>query len=199
MLDFAADIKNGDKVLDAGCGNGRLLEAFSDKQIEYLGIDNSAALLRLAKANYPNYNFQELDLSAADFADANFLAGRKFDFIFCIAVLQHLPGTALRIQALKNLKKLLVPGGRLLISNWNLWNGPKRSLLFKQAIKRIIGLNKLDFGDLIFPWKNSAGEEVSERYYHAFNGRELKSLAAQAGFKVKLFKKDQHNYWLVLC
>jgi 2-polyprenyl-3-methyl-5-hydroxy-6-metoxy-1,4-benzoquinol methylase len=198
MLTFAADIKNGAKVLDAGCGNGRLLEALTDKQIEYLGIDNSAALLNLAKANYPEHNFQELDLSAADFADAKFLAGQKFDFIFCIAVLQHLPSSPLRIQALKNLKKLLAPGGQLLISNWNLWASTKRRLIFKQAIKKIIGFNKLDFGDVIFPWKNSAGEEVSQRYYHAFSGRELKSLATQAGFKIKLFKKDKHNYWLIL-
>lgn len=198
MLTFAAEIKDGAKVLDAGCGNGRLLEAFADKQIEYLGIDNSRALLNLAKANYPTYNFQELDLSAPDFADTNFLVGQKFDFIFCIAVLQHLPSAPLRVQVLKNLKKLLAPGGQLVISNWNLWASPKRNLVFKQGFKKIIGLNKLDFGDLIFPWKNSAGEEVSERYYHAFYKRELESLALQAGFKKIIVKKDPRNYWLIL-
>ena len=198
MLAFAAKIKNGTKVLDAGCGNGRLLEALADKQIEYLGIDNSAALLNLARINYPTRNFQELDLSAADFAGINFLAGQKFDFIFCIAVLQHLPSSPLRVQALKNFKKILAPGGQMLISNWNLWASTKRNLIFKQAFKKIIGLNKLDFGDLIFPWKNSAGEDVSQRYYHAFSGQELKSLAAQAGFKISLFKKDKHNFWLIL-
>ncbi|QQG52338.1 MAG: class I SAM-dependent methyltransferase [Candidatus Falkowbacteria bacterium] len=198
MLEFASNIKNGAKVLDAGCGNGRLLEAFRDKTIDYLGIDNSAALLNLAKANYPNYNFQELDLSAANFSDVNFLAGQKFDFIFCIAVLQHIPSRDLRVQLLKNFKTLLVPGGQLIISNWNLWASPKRSLLFKQALKKIIGLNKLDFGDIIFPWKNSAGEEVSERYYHAFYKRELKHLAHKAGFKKIVIKKDSRNYWLIL-
>jgi 2-polyprenyl-3-methyl-5-hydroxy-6-metoxy-1,4-benzoquinol methylase len=198
MLTFAANIKNGAKVLDAGCGNGRLLEALTDKQIEYLGIDNSAALLHLAKTNYSTHNFQELDLSAADFMEAKFLAGKKFDFIFCIAVLQHLPSAKLRIQVLKNLKKLLAPDGQLLISNWNLWASTKRHLIFKQALKKFIGFNKLDFGDLIFPWKNSAGEEVSKRYYHAFSGRELKFLAVQAGFKISLFKKDKYNYWLIL-
>jgi 2-polyprenyl-3-methyl-5-hydroxy-6-metoxy-1,4-benzoquinol methylase len=196
---LSADIKSGAKILDAGCGNGRLLEAFSNKQIEYLGIDNSRALLDLAKANYPAYNFRELDLGAPNFANTNLLVGKKFDFIFCIAVLQHIPSRDLRVQLLKNFKTLLAPSGQLIISNWNLWASPKRSLLFKQTLKKIIGLNKLDFGDVIFPWKNNVGEEVSERYYHAFNGRELKSLTAQAGFKIKLFKKDKRNYWLVLC
>jgi 2-polyprenyl-3-methyl-5-hydroxy-6-metoxy-1,4-benzoquinol methylase len=198
MLAFAADIKNGAKVLDAGCGNGRLLEALADKQIAYLGIDNSTALLNLARTNYPAHNFQELDLSTPNFSDSQIFSKQQFDFIFCIAVLQHLPSASLRIQALKNLKKLLVPGGQLLISNWNLWASAKRALIFQQAFKKIIGLNKLDFGDLIFPWKNNAGEEVSERYYHAFSGRELKTLALKADFKVRQFKKDQHNYWLIL-
>ncbi|MFA6417157.1 MAG: class I SAM-dependent methyltransferase [Patescibacteria group bacterium] len=195
---LSADIKAGARILDAGCGNGHLLEAFSNKQIEYLGIDNSRALLDLAKANYPAYNFQELDLSSPDFANTDFLAGQKFDFIFCIAVLQHIPSRDLRVQLLKNFKTLLYPGGQLIISNWNLWASPKRSLLFKQALKKIIGLNKLDFGDVIFPWKNSAGEEVSERYYHAFCKRELKRLALRAGFKKIVVKKDARNYWLIL-
>jgi 2-polyprenyl-3-methyl-5-hydroxy-6-metoxy-1,4-benzoquinol methylase len=195
---LAEEIKPGAKILDAGCGNGRLLEALTDKQIEYLGVDNSQALLALARTNYPGRNFQELDLSAPDFAGLEILKDKHFDFIFCVAVLQHIPSRAIRIQTLKNLKKLLAPEGQLIISNWNLWASAKRKLLLKQAFKKIIGLNKLDFGDLIFPWKNSAGEEVSERYYHAFRQSELKRLATQAGFKKIVIKKDLHNYWLIL-
>ncbi|HZJ41134.1 MAG TPA: class I SAM-dependent methyltransferase [Candidatus Saccharimonadales bacterium] len=198
MIKLAAGIKAGARILDAGCGNGRLLEAFTDKQIKYLGIDNSQILLNLARANYPERDFQEIDLSMLNFAETQALTGQQFDFIFCIAVLQHIPSTTIRIQVLKNFKKLLAPGGQLIISNWNLWASAKRNLIFKQAFKKVIGLNKLDFGDLIFPWKNSAGEEVSERYYHAFNKRELRSLASQAGFKKIVVKKDTHNYWLIL-
>src|SRR5680860_1089286 len=67
MIKLAAGIKAGARILDAGCGNGRLLEAFTDKQIKYLGIDNSQILLNLARANYPERDFQEIDLSMLNF------------------------------------------------------------------------------------------------------------------------------------
>ena len=42
-------ITPGDKVLDLGCGNGRLLQIFEDQDIEYIGIDNSEKLIKIAK------------------------------------------------------------------------------------------------------------------------------------------------------
>ncbi|PIX02803.1 SAM-dependent methyltransferase, partial [bacterium (Candidatus Gribaldobacteria) CG_4_8_14_3_um_filter_42_11] len=41
-------VKDGDKVLDVGCGNGRLVKAFENKKISYLGVDNSEKLIKLA-------------------------------------------------------------------------------------------------------------------------------------------------------
>lgn len=198
LEDFSREIKKGARVLDAGCGNGRLLEAFKDKQIDYLGLDSSSTLLELARRNYPQHNFLEMDLLAttANRESADFKNG--FDLIFCLAVLQHIPSFELRVQVLKKLKSWLVPGGRLIISNWNLWQSTKRVLIYRQIFKKVIGLNKLDWGDLIFPWKNSLGQKLSLRYYHAFSSRELRRLAQRAGFSNIIIKKDQHNYWLIL-
>ena len=52
------EVGRGAKVLDAGCGNGRLLEALSNNEIKYLGFDNSAALIALAKKKYPEKDFR---------------------------------------------------------------------------------------------------------------------------------------------
>ena len=40
-------VKNGDKVLDLGCGNGKLRLLFKDYQIDYFGVDNSKSSCRL--------------------------------------------------------------------------------------------------------------------------------------------------------
>ncbi|GAG26732.1 unnamed protein product, partial [marine sediment metagenome] len=49
---------NGDKVLDLGCGSGRLISLLKEKQIKYTGIDSSSDLIKIAKEKYPNFNFQ---------------------------------------------------------------------------------------------------------------------------------------------
>jgi SAM-dependent methyltransferase len=198
IRNWTEKIKTGDRILDAGCGNGRLLEALKDKNLDYLGIDGSEELIERARLNYPKNRFL-----VGDLLDLKKIADTNFDYIFCLAVLQHIPGEALRLKALEEMKNKLRTGGKIIISVWNLWNvggkGKKyRKQLFKNWFLKICGRNQLDSGDLIFPWKNSRGEAVSERYYHAFTGRELKRLAMKAGLIVSCLEKDRFNYWLIL-
>ena len=39
----------GERILDLGCGNGRLLEFFKDKKVDYIGTDFSEKLIEIAK------------------------------------------------------------------------------------------------------------------------------------------------------
>jgi 2-polyprenyl-3-methyl-5-hydroxy-6-metoxy-1,4-benzoquinol methylase len=96
---YAKEIKDGQNVLDVGCGSGRLISIFNDKKINYLGVDKSRELINYAKINYPGYRFEVGDLS-----ELSQLAEINFDYVFCAAVIHHLPGKDLRIAALKQLK-----------------------------------------------------------------------------------------------
>jgi len=42
----------GEKILDLGCGNGRLLEFLRDKRIDYIGVDPSEKLIEEARKKY---------------------------------------------------------------------------------------------------------------------------------------------------
>lgn len=191
MREFAAAVKDGDRVLDAGCGNGRLLEALKDKKISYLGIDNSSELIKTARANYPQYEFRE-----ADILDLRNMPEQEFDHIFCLAVLQHIPTVELRIRFLKNLVSRLKPAGRLISSTWNLGNMPKyRNLILKNRLLKLVGLYPYEARDLIFSWKDYSGQAISNRYYHAFTVREIKELSRAAGLKLKEIREDQYNIW----
>ena len=89
--------------------------------------------------------------------------------------------------------------GRVVISVWNLWNMRKhRQLLIKFYALKLIGKNKMDFGDIIWDWKAPSGDAVSRRYYHAFRMSELRKLGREAGFKIDKVYKDKFNYYLVL-
>ena len=194
---FAEKVKSGDSILDLGCGNGRLLEALKEKEINYLGVDNSSELISLAKKNYPIQKFIVGDILSLN--NNQEITNEGFDFIFCLAALQHIPGEELRVKALKDMATKLKIGGEMIISNWNLWANKKyRPQLIKNYLLKLIGQNEYDANDLIFPWKNSRGEEKTDRYYHTFTGNELKKLARLAGLNILSLKKDKYNLWLVL-
>lgn len=53
-------------VLDLGCGNGALTQKLSERGLKAIGLDASAELLEIARANYPNLTFIHGD--ATDFA-----------------------------------------------------------------------------------------------------------------------------------
>ncbi len=80
-------LANKKRVLDAGCGNGRvtaLLRTFAPKSSEVVGIDLTGA--QIAKANLgdiANTTFFEKDL-LGDLTDLG-----KFDFVYCQEVLHH--------------------------------------------------------------------------------------------------------------
>lgn len=198
IRNLVAEIKDNDKVLDVGCGNGRLLEALKGKKVSYLGVDNSVELIKIARQNYPNYKF-----IVGDILSLREITKDSFDYIFCVAVLPHIPSKKLQIQALEELRNRLNLGGRIILSVWNLWSRAAskekyRRLIFKNGLLKLSGRNKLELGDLVFPWKNAQGVAVSDRYYHAFTKLELKDLAKKTGLSIQKIKKDKFNYWLVL-
>jgi len=206
LINLASTVKDGESVLDVGCGNGRLTEAFKNKKINYLGVDNSEALIELANKNYireiassPSTAPRNDNFVVADILDLDKIPEKDFDYIFCIAVLHHLPGDDLQIKALKQMKNKIKNNGRIIITVWNLWSQKKFSkLIYKYALLKLFGKNEMDFGDILFDWKNNKGESLSRRYYHAFTKNELKKIVKLAGLKMKRFYKDKYNYCLIL-
>ena len=195
LSEVTKQVGDGDYLLDAACGNGRLLDELQDKKINYLGVDNSVELIRCAQKNYPEHEFQVNDLlSLQELVDGS------FDWVFCIAALHHLPGKDLRLKTLENLKAKMKKNGKMVISVWR----PEKNKKFLQAQRRnfwrkIFFLSPLDFGDALFEWGGKTESQKNLlRYYHCFSEKELKKIIDQAGLKIINFYQDQHNFFMIL-
>lgn len=187
----ANQIGTDDEIFDAGCGNGRLLDYLSNDFGQYLGFDQSEHLISLAQQRHPNYQFLVGDLS-----DLSILPSDRFSIIFCSAVISHLPGRRERRQLLKSFLRLSRSHGRLIINVWKL-EGRYRRKLWRIWWLKLTGRHPYGWRDLIFPWKNSEGNTVSPRYYHAFTRRGFRREIRQSGWQIESVRDDRFNYWLI--
>ncbi len=182
LIPLAKYVQSGEKVLDLGCGNGRLFSMLKDKNVKYVGIDSSEKLIEIAKSKYQGENLKFLVVEALrlPFSD------NSFNKIFSIAVLHHIPSDDFRIEFLKEARRVLQSKGLLILTVWNLrQNKAGPGLLLKYTILRILGKSKLDPGDIFYPWKNPEGKILAQRYVHCFRKKELEKLVEKAGFRIK--------------
>ena len=106
-LAAAAVVQRGDRVLDAACGTGDL--ALADVAAgagEVVGVDFSGRMLERARRKAPSIEWIEGDLLALPFGDASFDAATVGFGVRNVAELE---------QGLRELRRVLRPGGRLAV------------------------------------------------------------------------------------
>lgn len=183
---FFPYIKNGDFVVDLGCGNGRLFDYLSkEKDIKYLGIDNSHNILEKARKNYPA-EFIHGDLLEIPVESA------VVDTVVSIASLHHVPSKEFRTKAVQEMYRILKKKGTLIVRVWNLFQPKYKKYIWKAFFHHIFTFGKYDLRDVFIPW----GDKTS-RYYHAFTPKELRRLLEREGFKV--LKAIVNDNILVIC
>jgi SAM-dependent methyltransferase len=188
---FLIYIKNQDKVLDIGCGNGRLLQALKqeNKKISYWGIDFSSKLLKAARQNHPEANLVLGDITNTQ----TYEQLKNFDVCFCLAVFHHLPTPEIQLKTLKNIYKALKPNGILIISVWNLW----QSEYWKNHLENIGWKLKKGFKIrwLKVPYHLSNGRKIIKtvnRLCYCFTLNELEDKVKQVNFKLIDYSKGKN-------
>jgi len=99
---YLSALPNHTRVLDAGCGEGVLVDEFHDR-LAIEGID----------ANYASARVTRGSLLALPYSDG------RFERALCLDVLEHLPFSE-QGPALAELHRVLAPGGELLVTVPNL-------------------------------------------------------------------------------
>lgn len=156
VQEFTNSLRDTDVVLDIGCGNGRNLKK------NYIGIDNCDVFLKQCEEK--GFRTVKADMTKIP------LSTGCADAIISIASFHHLSTHERRVQALKEMRRLLKPGGKLLLSVWSKHQPKKTRRTFK-------------YGDNIVPWNK--GGKIYNRYYYIFYLKELTDLLLQTRFIIQ--------------
>jgi SAM-dependent methyltransferase len=108
LVDDVVRPQPGQRLLDFGCGNGRLVPFVP--QVEYVGVDSNAGYIDAARAEYGSPSVQFI---CGDLLKLGSLDIEPIDVVVSIGVLHHLDD-AVAEAALKSALAILRPGGRLI-------------------------------------------------------------------------------------
>ncbi len=105
-----AEAAHASRILDAGCGNGRYAALIKQKlpQVDVHAVDVSNEMLRHVP---PTISCKNASIQNLPYPD------NYFDLVYCVEALEHVPHPA---AAIKEMTRVLRPGGRLIIIDKNL-------------------------------------------------------------------------------
>lgn len=179
------------RVLDIGCGNGRLARWLAGQRAgaTYVGLDASAGLLAAAGQTIGGLAGIHAHLVMADATQPDWPAALRplvpandhFDAIYVLALLHHLPGFELRAAVLRQAGRLLAPGGVLVVSYWQF---PEEARWRERVLPwDTVGLTAgdVDAGDALLDWRRDG---PGLRYVHHVTPAEASGLARVASLQV---------------
>ena len=149
-------------ILDAGCGNGWLVNELSTQYKTVCGIDISPDLIKEAQNAYPGLNFQIADVSSSLPFEKH-----SFDAIILNMVLHNVED---QVHALKNLISILKPQGRILVTSVNSYYGYPVGVWKRHWWGRVLGrkprlelrpYNHLTDKDRSFVWAKTIPARLS--------------------------------------
>jgi len=121
LLD-AAHVGHGSRVLDVGTGSGDAAGQAVERGAEATGVDVAVAMVDIAARRNPQAIFIQGTATVLPFADGS------FDAVVGNNVIQHVGEPD---RAARELRRVLVPGGRIALSSWD---APERSPFFSAVL-----------------------------------------------------------------
>jgi ubiquinone/menaquinone biosynthesis C-methylase UbiE len=103
-----AGVREGDRALDLGCGDGRFTQELANAGAVAIGVDVAEAALERARARHPSLEFRLAPVDGPLPLDDN-----SIDVVWASEVIEHVTDTA---SWLSEVRRVLVPGGRLLVT-----------------------------------------------------------------------------------
>jgi SAM-dependent methyltransferase len=160
-----ANLHEDDRILDVACGTGIVARRAAERVGDggsVVGLDINEGMLAVAEATAAEIQ-PAIEWHQGDAADLPF-PDEHFDAIFCQQALQFFDDPT---EALREMRRVLVPDGRVFLSVWRLLEYQPGYVVLAEALERHIG--------------DEAGAMMRSPF-PAWNGDYLRALARDAEF-----------------
>ena len=113
MEEFEEYVGKDKKILDIGCGYGRVLkELYDNSYTDLLGIDISSQMIRKAKENYPFIHFSMTKAEHLEYED------NSIDSVILLAVLTSIVDSKSQQSFIKEVHRILKKNGILYMNDF---------------------------------------------------------------------------------
>lgn len=160
ITDFVNSFPEWSTIYDIGCGSGRNMK-YPD--YTFKGVDSCKEFVNICKKD-------KLDVCESSMTQLPF-QDESCDGLMCIAAFHHLSNDERRIQALREMKRVVRDNGVILLSVWSKTQPKKTRRVFDS------------YGDTYVTWKGHDGS-ITERYYYIFKMPEIKKLFDKVGLVI---------------
>jgi len=199
VSEFLNSLEKDSYVLDVGCGNGKYLSV--NENLNMFGTDRSGNLLSIAKEKNPNSQFFVADSLKLP------IRSESFDAAISIAVIHHFSNELLRIQALKEIFRIVKKEGKILVYVWAMEQKQKKFTEqdnfvpwhLQNKYENESKVETLENGPSIMKDKK-IDCTVYQRYYHVFYKGELEDIINKTGVDVEILKSyfDHANWCCII-
>jgi tRNA (uracil-5-)-methyltransferase TRM9 len=184
------------KVLDLGCGNGRLGEFLAENlnlsELEYTGVDTNSTLLVKAAAKLASqpvtasFKAQDVVELAVSEQLPTVFGIQSFNVITLLGLMHHLPSAKLRQDLLTQFANLLPPRGLLIFATWQFMESGRLSSKRVEPSQAGFTEAELEPNDYFLDWDRG---ESAYRYCHYFDEAEHRQIVNHLQSSCRLLKE----------
>jgi len=170
------------KIIDLGCGTGRLAITLAQHGYRPIAVDLSPQMLKVLRKKSAALGL-DIPCVCANLVELGMFADQSFDHAACLfSTLGLVVGAEARRRVVEHAFRLLRPGGVFVVhvhNRWfNFWTTHGRSLLLKEMLRSALGRGAT--GDYEMPPHQGVGRLTM----HLFTRREIVRLLRSAGFEI---------------
>jgi len=128
-------VRPGDKVLDLACGPANQLVQIArlNPNAHFVGLDASANMLATARATLARCAVGNVELLAGDMTRLTDIDDAAMDCVTCTMSLHHLPDLAALAATMREVRRVLKPGGGLYLADFGRLKRTSTQRFFAQA------------------------------------------------------------------